>query len=317
MEPTLRQLQAFVLSYRSGALTRAAEQMFVTQSAVSVLVQQLEESLGVRLFDRTTRALRPTPAAIDLLATAERVLRDVDVLKAGARGIAERALGHVSFASTPSVAASILPHVISEYQRRYPAIRISMHDVPPDHLIDAVLNDEAEFSIGTIGQAPEGIELRRLLQDHLSAICLVDSPLARQRRVDWQSLEGLRCITVKHGQGIRDLIDTTTRSLGMTFVPAFEVSYMSTALSMASAGLGVAVLPAALLDSFAYQNLVARKLERPVVARDIHFISRAKRSLSPAAESFLELWEQLVPSLLVATRASRRHGAPGNGTEPL
>ena len=108
MNPTLRQLQAFVLSYRFGAFTRAAEQMFITQSAVSMLIQQLEEGLGTRLFDRTTRALQPTAAAAEILPAAEKILRDLEDLRAGARGVADRARGHLNFASTPSVAAAIL-----------------------------------------------------------------------------------------------------------------------------------------------------------------------------------------------------------------
>jgi DNA-binding transcriptional LysR family regulator len=294
MEPTLRQLQAFVLSYRFGALTRAAEQMFVTQSAVSVLIQQLEEALGIRLFDRTTRAVRPTVAAHDLLPTAERMLRDLNALKAGARGIAQRTRGHLNFASTPAVAAALLPRLISEYQRRYPDIRVSMYDSPPDQLITQVLQEEVEFSIGTIGTPPEGITLRPLLQDYLSVICTTDSPLAKKRQVRWSDVFPLRCITVREGSGIRDLVDSAARQLGIAFDPAFEVAYMSSALSMASAGLGVALLPSALLDSFAYKNLVARPLQQPVVTRDINLICLAHRSLSPAAEGFIELWQERI-----------------------
>ncbi|WP_059719295.1 LysR substrate-binding domain-containing protein [Burkholderia vietnamiensis] len=294
MDPTLRQLQAFVLSYRFGALTRAAEHMFITQSAVSVLIQQLEEGLGVKLFDRTTRALRPTVAATDLLPTAERMLRDLNALKTGAKGISQRTRGHLSFAATPSVAAAILPRLLSEYQRRYPDIRVSMHDIPPDRLIDAVLGEEVEFSIGTVGTAPEGISLRPLLRDRLSVICTTDSSLAKKRAVRWSDVFPLRCITVRQGSGIRDLVESAARQLGISFDPAFEVAYMSSALAMASAGLGVALLPAALLDSFAYTNLVARPLTQPEITRDINLICHAQRTLSPAAEGFLELWYERV-----------------------
>lgn len=294
MDPTLRQLQAFVLSHRLGALTRAAEQMCITQSAVSVLIQQLEEGLGVRLFNRTTRALRPTAAATDLLPTAERMLRDMEAMKAGARGIAQRSRGHLNFASTPAVAAALLPRLMVQYQRKYPHIRVTMHDIPPDRLIEPVIQEEVEFSIGTVGSAPEGIALRPLLRDHLSVICTSDSALAKKRKVRWSDVLAMRCITVHRGSGIRDLVDGAARQLGVEFEPSFEVSYMSSALSMASAGLGVALLPAALLDSFAYGNLVARRLQEPVVTRDINLIFLAQGELSPAAEGFVELWQEQI-----------------------
>lgn len=296
MNPTVRQLQAFVLSYRFGAFTRAAEQMFITQSAVSMLIQQLEEGLGTRLFDRTTRALQPTAAAAEILPAAEKILRDLDGLKAGARGVTERARGHLNFASTPSVAAAILPKLIAEYRSRYPGIAVSMEDVAPDRLIAPVLTDEVEFSIGTLGRKPDDIAVQCLLRDFMSVICLSDSFIARKKRVTWADVVGVPCITVKTGQGIRNLVDETLGQLGLSLIPAFEVSYLSTALGMASAGLGVAVLPGALLDSFAYGNLVARKLEQPVVTRDIHLITQAERSLSPAATAFVDLWHEHITS---------------------
>jgi DNA-binding transcriptional LysR family regulator len=310
MNPSLRQLQAFVLAYRLGVLTRAADQMFITQSAVSVLIRQLEEGLGMRLFDRTSRSLRPTVAAQEMLPTAERILRDLESLKAGVRGLAERARGHLNFASTPSVAAALLPKLIAEYQQRYPNISVSMNDVAPDRLTVPVLTEDAEFSIGTQGHEPDGIALQCLVRDHMCVICLKDSPLAKKRLVKWQDVLDRPCITVKVGNGIRTLIDDTLHQLGERLVPAYEVTYFSTALAMTTAGLGVAVLPGMLLGSFPHHNLVAKKLERPAVTRDIHLITRAEHSLSPAAQAFIDLWyEQLGrPDVLPAGSVIPAHG---------
>jgi LysR family carnitine catabolism transcriptional activator len=290
MNPTLRQLQAFVLAYRLGVLTRAADQMFITQSAASVLIRQLEDGLGIKLFDRTSRTLRPTVAAHEILPTAERMLRDLDALKAGARGVTERSRGRLSFASTPSVAAAVLPTLLADYRIRYPDVEVVMHDVAPDRLTGPVLSEEVEFSIGTLASKPEGIELQCLTRDHISAICLTDSPLARQHRLTWDDVLRLPIITVKQGSGIRELIDAALRERGERLTPAYEVSYLSTALSFASANLGVAVLPAVLLDSLAYHKLTARLIEQPVVPRDIQLITHSGHSLSPAATGFVELW---------------------------
>jgi LysR family transcriptional regulator, carnitine catabolism transcriptional activator len=290
MNPTLRQLQAFVLAYRLGVLTRAADQLFITQSAASVLIKQLEDGLGIKLFDRTSRALRPTTAAHEILPTAERMLRDLEALKASARGVNERRRGRLTFASTPSVAAAVLPTLLADYRIRYPEVEVAMQDVAPDRLTAPVLSEEVEFSIGTLGSRPEGIELQCLTRDHISAICLADSPLAHQHRVTWDDVLMLPCITVKQGNGIRDLIDAALRDRGERMKPAYEVSYLSTALSFASANLGVAVLPAVLLDSLAYHKLTARRIEEPTVPRDIQLITHAEHSLSPPAVGFVELW---------------------------
>ncbi|MCF5724127.1 LysR family transcriptional regulator [Pseudomonas syringae] len=297
MEPTLKQLKAFVMVYRLGTITRAAEQLFVTQSAVSVLLAQLEEGLGVRLFDRTTRSLKSTSAASELITIAERILRDVEAVQIMARGIVDRIRGTLVFASTPSVAASLLPLVLKTYSTRFPGISIQMHDLPPEQLLTTVISEQVEFSIGTFSTQPEGIEFRHLLTDYLSAIVPKDSYLASKQRPTWTEVLDHKIITVKRGQGIRELIDSTLAKKHVVLSPAFEVTYMSTALSMASNGLGIAVLPSALLDEAANTNLVARQIHEPIVSREIHLIHRSKASLSPAAEGFIEVWHEHLKAL--------------------
>jgi DNA-binding transcriptional LysR family regulator len=290
MNPTIKQLRAFALACRYGVLTRAADEMFVTQPAVSVLIRQLEESLGMRLFDRTSRSLRPTVAAEEILPTVERMLRDLDSLKSSVRELAGRERGHLRFAATPSIAGAIVPGLLAEYRLLYPNIEVSLDDAAPDRLTAPTLAGDVEFSIGTVNDAAEGLTLQRLARDPLCAICRKDSRLARKRRLTWEDALSYPWIAVKANSGIRNLIDEALFTLGVRKSVQYEVSYMTTGLSMAQAGLGIAIFPGILLASFPHPDLVARRLESPVVTRDISLIRRAEHSLSPAAESFVELW---------------------------
>src|SRR5262249_15989707 len=151
-------------------------------------------------------------------------------------------------------------------------------DVAPDRLTAPIFTSDVEFSIGTLGEQPEGIEVQCLVRDHICAICLKDSPLAKLPNVTWQDVLELPWITVKPGNGIRNLIDETLLTLGARKSVLYEVSYLTTGLSMAGAGLGVAIFPGVLLGSFPQHNLVARKLEQPIVTRDVHLIRRAEHS---------------------------------------
>ncbi len=119
-----------------------------------------------------------------------------------------------------------------------------------------------------------------------------DSQLASKLQVTWEDVLAEKIITVKRGQGIRDLIDSTLAKKGVSVTPTFEVTYMSTALSMASSELGIAVLPSALLDESVYSTLTARKIHAPEVSREIHLAHRSKATLSPAAEGFVEIWHE-------------------------
>jgi DNA-binding transcriptional LysR family regulator len=290
MNPTIKQLQAFVLACRFGVLTRAAEEMFITQPAVSVLIRQLELALGMRLFDRTSRSLSPTVAAREILPTVERMLRDLESLKSSVKELADRERGHLRFAATPSIAGAIVPKLIAEYRTLYPNIEVSIDDAAPDRLSAPTLTGDVEFSIGTLSEAPEGLTLQCLARDYLCAICRKDSKLARKRRIRWDDTLSYPWIAVKANIGIRSLIDEALFTLGVRKQVQYEVAYMTTGLAMAQAGLGIAIFPGMLLGSFPHPDLVARKLEAPVVTRDVSLIRRAQHSLSPAAESFVALW---------------------------
>jgi DNA-binding transcriptional LysR family regulator len=299
MNPTIKQLHAFALACRYGVLTRAAEEMFVTQPAVSVLIRQLEESLGMRLFDRTSRSLRPTVAAEEILPTVERMLRDLESLKSSVKELAGRQRGHLRFAAGGAIAGAIVPKLIAEYRLLYPNIEVSIDDAAPDRLTAPTLAGDVEFSIGTVNDTPEGLTLQCLARDPLCAICRKDAKLARKRRVTWEDALSYPWIAVKANSGIRNLMDEALFTLGVRKSVQYEVSYMTTGLSMAQAGLGIAIFPGILLTSYPHPDLVARTLESPAVTRDVSLIKRAEHSLSPAAESFVELWY-------------RRMGRPGN-----
>ena len=296
MEPSLRQLQAFVNVYHLGSLTRAADKLCITQSAVSVLLRQMEEGLGVRLFDRSSRALRPTPAAEEALATAERILQDLAQLTQSAKGLAERSRGSLSFAATSAVAAGLMPAVIEAFRRQYPNIQLKMHDVGTDDLISPVEHGRAEFSIGTPDVLSDAFARVTLLRDPLSVVCRPDMAIAARTKPTWEEVVKLECITVRRGGGIRSLIDKTCEQLGLAFQPAYEVTYLTTALALAARGLGVAILPAYLVGSL-QPTLVARGLRKPVVTRDLCLMHRKDRTLTPAAQAMIDVMRTTLADL--------------------
>jgi len=289
MEPSFRQLQAFVNVYHSGSLTRAADKLCITQSAVSVLIRQLEESLGVRLFDRTSRVLRPTAAAEEALATAERILSDVSSLTNAAKGVAQRSRGSVSFAASTAVAAGLMPPAIDAFRRQYPSIQVTMYDVGSENLVAPLEQGQAEFSIGTPDVLSDSIARTTIVRDQLCVVHRADMPALTRRYPTWEEVVKLDCITVRPISGIRTLINQTCTALGISFKPAFEVSYMTTALAMTARGLGVAILPSYLITSGQYPNLVARRLHQPIVSRDLLLMHRKDRALSPAASALIEV----------------------------
>src|SRR5262245_47390109 len=106
MDPELRHLRAFAAVAVHGGFTRAAERLRTTQPALTLLVRQLEASLGARLFDRNTRNVQLTATGAELLPAVERLLGDLDTTIGGVRDAVARASGRVIVAALPSIASS-------------------------------------------------------------------------------------------------------------------------------------------------------------------------------------------------------------------
>jgi DNA-binding transcriptional LysR family regulator len=289
-QPTLGQLRAFSAAYRLRKLSAAADSLNITQSAVSVSIKQLEEGLGVRLFDRTTRSLHITPAAQDAIVLADRILRDVEALRNKQLELVDLHRGRISIAVTPTLAENLLPKVIQTFCQQHPGVKVVIEDCAPDQFLPRILSQQVDFGIGTPeNQAGTDIEKETLVRDQLSAIVPKTHPLAQRKAIHWRDLEGHPISTMRHGYGVRHMIETTAAKEGVKLQVANEVAFLSTALWMASCNMGVAVMPAAYVKFARDPELVALPLNSPKVTRDISIVTPAGRSLSHAARVFLEV----------------------------
>ncbi len=287
--PTLRQLRAFAAVYQLRKLSAAAEQLSLSQSAVSVLIRQIEQGLGARLFDRTTRSLAPTQAAREAIVVAERVLRDVDSLGEGLRDLTGLRRGRVCLAVTPTLAEILLPRVVRAFGALHPEIRVVIDDCAPDQFVSRVLGEHVDFGIGNPERAGADVATETLVRDQLALVCRRDHALAARRQVRWVDLAGHPVITVRPGYGIRPLIDSTAARAGVTLQVVNEVSFLSTALWMTSAGLGASIMPSAFAAGSSDPALVVKTLAVPRVSRDISVVTRRGLSLSPAGQRFIDV----------------------------
>jgi DNA-binding transcriptional LysR family regulator len=289
----LKQLRAFVEIYHAGKLKTAAERLCLTESAISMLIKQLEEALGVRLFARTTRSLRPTDAAREVIDIAEQALSSIETMASSLKDLAQKRRGRLRFAATPVIASTFIPVVMQKFLQTYPGVQIMLEDCASEQLLPKVLGGQVDFGIGSFESDSADLHADVLTTDYLSVICRDDCPLARQPDVRWKDLEHYPIITTRPSSGgVRSLIDQAFAATGLRFEPSYETSFMSTALSMASAGLGIAVSPSLLIMQSASSNLVARKIVDPSISRNISIVSRKGFPLSPAAESFVAMLKE-------------------------
>lgn len=294
---TLRQLRAFSVAYKLRNLTHAAESLHMTQSAMSALIQQLEESLGVKLFERTPRMLRPTKAADEAFAQGADILSRAIALQ---RDMADRmkvAQTTLAFSCVPALTSGIVPTVIAEFEKKEPDARVVIYDEIDAALLERLLAEKAEFSISTFEHDPELVSHSALAESFVSVICHRDSELAQKEKVSWSDLLDQRVINLFRGEPIQQLISEIFPIDGRPFVPTFEIGYIQTALAMCEQRLGVIVLP----DYFIagnphFPSLTARKLHDPEVKQTLYVHTRKGHELTAIAQSFIDLLREHVAS---------------------
>ena len=289
MNATLRQLEALVLVYRLGSLTKAAAELRVTQSAVSLLIRQVEDSFQLKLFDRTTRSLHPTPACEDAVPIAERVLADARGLARHMRDLFEVKAGRIGIAVSAGVASALLPRVLARYRANHPEVSIELFDIAPNELLPFVMAGNAELGIGSLENedTPEG-KIESLMSSPLSAIGIRNGHFEKTSRLTWDDIENCDLIAIRRGTRIRSQIDEALARSGRQLNPKLEVSLITTALALTAEGAGISILPAHMLPEMQFPTLAAVPLSRPTIIRHVSLVSRAGFVLSPAAQRFVE-----------------------------
>src|SRR5436309_15499059 len=156
MNISSRQLKAFVLTARHQSFSRAAEQLFITQSGMSVLVRELEGQLGFRLFDRTTRKVALTEFGTKFLPIADRSLLELEAAASVIGRAASVANRRIAIGATPLIASKLLPSVISDYAAHSPDMKIVLHDGDRSRVVAMALSGEIDVGLGCFLQPVSG-----------------------------------------------------------------------------------------------------------------------------------------------------------------
>lgn len=286
MNITLRQLQAFCTVARLGSFTKAASALHTTQPALSVQISQLEDTLGLRLFDRTTRAVTITRVGEELLPRAERTLAELAGIVDSAKGLGSRSTGRVVVAALPSVASSFLPEAIASFRKTFPNIDVVLRDGLGGQIADLLRSGEVDF--GVTGEAASDAELHFTVlgADEMVAVALPGHAIEQLKRVTLEALLEYPLILMSRGSSVRRLVDNAFAERGHLVTPVQEPVYMSTAVAMVRADLGVALLPSSASELRAATDLRSHHIAHRGMSRQIGIVLKRGRSLSPAAEEF-------------------------------
>lgn len=286
----LNDLLAFRAVAELGNFRRAAESVHLSQPAFSRRIDKLEQALGVRLLERTTRRVTLTAVGRDFERKVRELLDDLDSTLLAIRGVAATRMGEVTVACVPSTVYYYLSQVIRRYHERCPKVRVRVMDAGANEVLAAVARGEADFGLNFIGAQEGELEFKPLLEERFVAACRRDHPLARSRRVTWAQLGDHDHITIARSSGNRVLLDQALAGVPNRPQAIYEAQHVTTALGLVEAGLGIAVVPSMAMPGPDHPLLVSLALVDPVVTRKVGLIRRRGRALSPAAQQLYDLF---------------------------
>jgi len=292
----LNDLLAFRAVAELNNFRRAAESVHISQPAFSRRIDKLEQALGVKLLERTTRRVSLTAVGRDFARKVQQLLDDLDNTLLGVRGVAATRMGEVTIACVPSTVYYFLSQVIRRYHESYPKIRVKVFDASANEVLAAVSRGEADFGLNFIGAQEADIEFKPLLEERFVAACRRDHPLARERKTTWSALSQFDFISVAKSSGNRLLLDQALAHVSGRPQSIYETQHVTTMLGLVEAGLGVAAVPSLAMPGADHPLLVSVPLGDPVVTRRVGLIRRKGRALSPSAQQLYDFLLEMKPA---------------------
>jgi len=284
---TLGQIRAFVTVASTASFRRAADVLHLSQPALTNRIRQFEDELGLRLFDRTTRNVELTTLGRDLLPTFRKLVGEFEAAVVNARDSVTRARGVIRLACLPSCAASLLPEVIREFQQEHPGVTFVVRDVVNNNIVSLVRSKEVDFGIGVQEEAHSDLEWSHLFSDELHVVYAQRSGSSAEEPGCAELLAGRPLILMSRGSSVRDRVDEVLASLGIPALATCEVNYMSTAVALVQAGLGITILPSSAVELKTQADVRSRPIDIPGFAREIALVRRKGSALHPSAEAFI------------------------------
>lgn len=282
-------LSAFLAVADNGSFTAAAERLFLTQPAISKRIAQLEEQLGARLFDRIGRQVHLTEAGHALLPRARQVIRDLDDMSRAISGLSGEVSGTLRIGTSHHIGLHRLPPVLRQFSREFPKVQLDIHFIDSEEAWEGVLHGDLELGVVTLPPiADDRVYSEAIWNDPLVFMAAPEHPLATERHVSLEMLTQYAALLPSPVTFTRRIVEALFREQSLTLNISMSTNYLETIHMMVSIGLGWSLLPATMLD----EQVVKLATDESVMHRQLGFVTHPGRSLSNAAQRFLEILRQ-------------------------
>lgn len=288
MHFTFQQLKLFEAVFRNSSYTRAAEELHLTQPAVSIQVKRLEEQVGLPLFELMGKKIFPTmagktiyEASCDILGRIEDVKNSIESLKGEIKGPVQL--------SVVTTSKYFMPNLLGTFLAKYPDVEPKLVFTNRSKLIQRLHNNEDDFVV--MGQIPEDekLETYPFLENILVPVAHPDHPLAGKKKIPLKSLSGERFLVREEGSGTRLVFDKLLETNNLKIEPYMELGSSEAIKQGVMAGLGLAILSLHSLElEQAANKIVVLDVEDFPIKRRWYAVHLKGKKLSLVARTFLD-----------------------------
>ncbi len=296
MNVTKKQIDVFLALAELGSFSDAARHVGLSQPAFSLSIQRLEDAMRMKLFQRTSRTVFLTTEGLHFLPLARNLMQGWESTFAQMSNVAAIRNGRVAVAALPSLAAGMLPDVVTHFAEKHPLVQLEIRDVLHGNVIELVRSGQVDFGISVDPSTDLDIDFKPLLHDRMVAILRKDHPLAHQETVSWEVLSTEKLIVMTRATSVRSLTDRAFAKAQITPHITMEVDQLATISGLVQVGYGVSALPSLCLPVVARPDLTWRSIVNPEAERSLGLLTRRRHDLSLAANAFLDEIYQIVPN---------------------
>jgi len=298
-----------------GSFSHAAEELGISQPAVSFQIRALEDRIGQRLLDRSGRRVTLTDAgrvvdahARRLLALEEEMLRDV-------AGLSDHLSGPLILGSSTGPGELLLPHLLGGFKRENPEVEVSLVVQDTQTVCDRVLDDEIELGVVGAARPHRGLVFEPFVRDELVVICPPGHALAKKKRITLADLAAQPLILQQRGSGVRAVLESAFRAAGIRMRDleiTLELGLQQSVRVAVLDGLGITVISRLAVDrDLAEGRLVAVEVEGAVLARDFSLVRHAGRTPSRVSEGFVQYAREHLGDLVPPADGPAAPAEPG------
>jgi LysR family carnitine catabolism transcriptional activator len=287
---TLQQLRVVVAVHDAGSFTAAAQRLLVAQSSLSRTVAEVERRVGTPLFERTTRRLEPTPAGAEFVASARRAVDAVEAELRHVEGYLAGRRGRVRIATLPSLAAILLPGVVSAFRREHSEVELSIEDALSDEVLQRVRGGVVDLAVTVVSATPDPLADLAVVPVATDRFCCVVPPAHRfacREVLPWGELAGEPFIAFDRTTSIRQHVDASLTAAGVAPRQVVAARNIAAVAGLVAADLGVSVVPGLVLPLMGFAGVRHVVLDQPAAHRTMAVVRAAARPLSPIAAAFV------------------------------